>query len=322
MIGSPTFSAPISSMSSPDLPSPTSMWGSTETQTTKSRGSRARVSGPTPVLAATQSMPTICMVPPPTGPERAASDPMQQKKAKRQSHPRSKSDKRLSGVRNEHARQLSTIVERPSTAKSRGESIRSRKSVFSLKKEKPLPVPKRPDLPAMERKASGGSHFSSDGSTLRGSTPEEARVFDLEEVPEEPGPLPDIKPKRRNISSSITSKPLPMTPGDLLQPGAAASPASSVKSKISRLLSPLSRRSMASIPSTLSTPSLSSAQAGMRSRETLGQMSNASLECLRKGGMNGSRSTLLVAYQEGPDQPFQVWLNALPYIEGRAGARV
>jgi hypothetical protein len=191
--------------------------------------------------------------------------------------------------------------------------------MFSLKKDKPLPVPKMPDAPVMERKASGGSGFSSDGSTLRGSTPEETRVFDLEEVPEEPGPLPDIKPKKRILKSTLASKPLPITPGELLQPGAAASPASSVKTRISRLFG---KRSTASIPSTLSTPSLSSAHAGMKSRETLGQMSNASLECLRKGGMNGSRSTLLVAYQEGPDQPFQVWLNALPYIEGRAGAKV
>jgi hypothetical protein len=194
--------------------------------------------------------------------------------------------------------------------------------MFSLKKDKPLPVPKIPDVPVIERKVSGGSGFSSDASTLRGSTPEETRVFDLEEVPEEPGPLPDIKPKKRILKSTLTSKPLPITPGELLQPGAAASPASSVKSRISRMFSPLSKRSMASLPSTLSTPSLHSAHPGMKSRETLGQMSNASLECLRKGGLNGSRSTLLVAYQEGPDQPFQVWLNALPYIEGRAGAKV
>jgi hypothetical protein len=79
---------------------------------------------------------------------------------------------------------------------------------------------------------------------------------------------------------------------------------------------------MTSIPSTMSTPSLSTAHAGMKSRETLGHLSNTSLECLRKGGMNGSRSPLLVAYQEGPDQPFQIWLNALPYIEGRATAKV
>jgi hypothetical protein len=309
-------------MSTPDLSSPASMWDTTDNARPAQRATRPRSQGPTPVLASAQSLPTIRMIPP-SGPVRAASDPALQNQTKRLSHPRPKAEKRVSGIRSEHARQLSTIVERPWTAKSRGESLRSRRSLFNLKKDKPLPVPKsRPDLHAIERKTSGGSQFSSDGSTLRGSTPEDTRVFDLEEVPEEPGPLPEIKKKRRHKHTSNTSKPLPMTPGELLEPGLTATPASSVRTRLLRLVSPRSMRSMTSLSSNISTPTLSSAQAGMRSRETLGQLSNASLECLRKGGMNGSRSTLLVAYQEGPDQPFQVWLNALPYIEGRAGLKV
>jgi hypothetical protein len=321
-MSSPNFATNISQNSTTSLPSPISPPEPAPTQVPVPRASRSRFVGPVPVLTQTQSMPIIKTTPP-SGPlARETSEPVRSKAVKKPSLHRPTSQNRLSGSRNDHARQLSTIAERPSTSRSRGgESIKSRKSIFSMRKEKPPPLPEKPELPAMDRKPSAGSNFSSDGSTLRGTTPEEKRIVELEEVPEEPGPLPTIKSNKRGASNPLTSKPLPMTPADL-QPDAAATPTTSVKSRISRLFRPISKRRIASLPSAMSTPTLSIAHAGMKSRETLSHMSNASLECLRKGGMNGSRSTLLVAYQEGPDQPFQVWLNALPYIEGRAGAKV
>lgn len=287
------------------------------------RAARPRSVGTKPALTTAQSMP-ILPTTPANPPARALSEPIRAKAVKKHSLRRQASAKRLSNLRNDHARQLSTIVERPSTSKSRGgESVKSRKSIFSLKKEKPPPLPEKHPLAMCvdDRKTSISSFFDSDGSTLRGSTPEDNRIVELDEVSEEPGPLPDIKNARRTPakSSPLTSKPLPMTPGDFSAPEEYNQ--SSVRSKISRLFTSRKRDNI-SIPSTMSTPTLATTKSAMRSRETLGHLSNASLECLRKGGMNGSKSTLLVAYQEGPDQPFQIWLNALPYIEGRAPERV
>ncbi|KIW04340.1 uncharacterized protein PV09_04630 [Verruconis gallopava] len=325
--GSPTLSTNGTSKSMTDLPSLSPPWEATSVSA--SNESRSRSQGPNPQLSTSHSMPSINTVsnrsdspPYASPPTRAMSEPVRAKGIKKGNLHRPVSNKRISGIRTEHARQLSTIVERPTTSRSRNESIKSRKSIFSTKKEQPPPLPEKPDMAAIGRKRSGGSGFSSDGSTLRAITPEEKRIIELDEVPEEIGPLPRIQNQKRATNSTISSKPLPLTPGDLVQPGSAATPSSSMKSRISRLLSPLSKRSNASLPSAISTPTLSSTQPGMRSHDTLSQMSKASLECLRKGGMNGSRSTLLVAYQEGPDQPFQIWLNALPYIEGRAGAKV
>jgi len=157
-------------------------------------------------------------------------------------------------------------------------------------------LPENLQVPLDVRKPSAESLFSSDSSTLRGSTPER-RIVELDEKPN------SVEEYKSRKSSIAMSKPLPMTPGQL---GMTTNP---LKKKISQFFTKKSRQGL---PSSISTPQLSSA---MRSAETL---SKASLDCLSR--KNGSKSTLcLVAIQEGPDQPFQVWLNALPYIEGRAG---
>jgi hypothetical protein len=247
---------------------------------------------------------------------------------------RRSSKNRLSSLRSDHQRQLSTIVERPMTAgskKSKAESTKSRKSIFSLQKEKIPPVPKIPRINHENRKPSDSS--LSDSSTLRGSTPEKTpRIVELSNSPERPSSRPvtqksSLSNKRSSVEkpqvykrSNLSLKPLPMRPDQF--------PLSSIKQPVEHSDSPMKKFSrffswgqsklnknsprasrQASLTS-MSSPQLANA---MRSAETL-QLGN--LDAISR--RNGSKSTLcLVAIQEGPDQPFSVWLNALPYIEGR-----
>jgi hypothetical protein len=244
------------------------------------------------------------------------------------------SKKRMAAMRIEHTRSLSTIIERPSTAKSKAskaESAMSRKSLFSLKKEKPPPMPELLQIPSESRSPSVSESVKSAGSsTLRGSTPDKSRIIELDETEGEIIPKsyqhkstghPELKStmskqqQHQNLKSAMAkskhsdlqsplSKKLPLTPADLPpQPNPVRKMASLFGFK-------KFRKNDVVIPDSQSTPHLVRA---MQSSETLHK---ASLDCLRK---NGSKSTLcLVAIQEGPEQPFQVWLSALPYIEGRA----
>jgi hypothetical protein len=246
------------------------------------------------------------------------------------------SRKRLSGMRIEHTRSLSTIVERPSSVRSKAskaESHISRKSIFNQKKEKLPSVPDTLQLQCESRSPSPSESVKSAGSsTLRGSTPDKSRIAELDDLTEESpstsqrrdSAQPDLRStlseqrKYQNLKTATTkskrcdlkaatSKSLPPTPADLPEPN-----------RIRRMASLLgfkkSRKHNVVLPPSISTPQLANA---MRSAETLRK---SSLDCLRR---NGSKSTLcLVAIQEGPEQPFQVWLSALPYIEGRAATPI
>jgi hypothetical protein len=243
------------------------------------------------------------------------------------------SKKRMSAIRLDHSRSLSTIIERPSTALSKvskAESNKSRKSIFSLKKEKAPIMPDMLHAPSECRSPSISESVKSAGSsTLRGSTPDKSRIVELEDIDEDsPGigaqrnrpaqrqlkPAVSKQQHHQNLKSAMTrsshsdlqsaiSKQLPLTPGDLHQ-------SNPVKRMANFLGFTKSRKKNVALPSSISTPQLTRA---MQSAESL---QKASLDCLRK---SGSKSTLcVVAIQEGPEQPFQVWLSALPYIEGRA----
>jgi hypothetical protein len=244
------------------------------------------------------------------------------------------SKKRLSGMRIEHTRSLSTIIERPSSVKSKAskaESHVSRKSIFSLKKEKLPTVPDTLQIPSKSRRPSESESLKSTGSsTLRGSTPDKSRIVELEDLTEDPPNsqpgdfmCQNLKPalskqQSQGLKSTMVnskhpelnaamSKTLPLTPTDL-------PPQNRIRKVASLLGFKKSRKRNAVLQPSMSTPQLASA---MRSAETLRK---GSLDCLRR---NGSKSTLcLVAIQEGPEQPFQVWLSALPYIEGRAATPI
>lgn len=233
--------------------------------------------------------------------------------------PRRLSKNRVSSLRVD--RKLSTIVERPMTSgskKSKAESTKSLKSILSFKKEKIPPVPEFPRIKLEDRKPSNSS--LSDSSTLRGSTPDKTpRIVELDDSP--PRPMmktpnrPALQKSSLKLRSSLFLKPLPMRP-DQFPLEAMEEPLEHTKNPMKRLSRFFSaskkERSLHNRLSSKSSPQLIDC---MRPAESLAN--KASLDAMSR--KNGSRSTIcLVAIQEAPDQPFQVWLNALPYIEGRA----
>jgi hypothetical protein len=202
--------------------------------------------------------------------------------------------------------------------KSKAESTKSLKSIFSLKKEKIPPVPEMPRIKLENRKPSDES--LSDSSTLRGSTPDKTpRIVELDDspprVPTRASNRPAMQKSSLKQRSNLSCKPLPMRP-DQFPLRAIEEPIEHSNNPIKRLSRFFSaskkEKSLHSRLSSRSTPHLSHA---MQSAESLAQ--KVSLDAMSR--RNGSKSTIcLVAIQEAPDQPFQVWLNALPYIEGRA----
>ncbi|KAF2434296.1 hypothetical protein EJ08DRAFT_693834 [Tothia fuscella] len=216
------------------------------------------------------------------------------------------SKKRLSGLEVEHARSLSTIVERPGTAKSKASSTKSRKSIFSLRKEAHPPIPESSSThPEVRKPPYPESVKSNNSSNLRHSmiAPQESRIVELDESSEEEFPLkPNAKSKKLK---SAMSKDLPMTPGDF-----NASPAKGM----GRFFGfKKSRKEEVELPSSSSMPQLV-----IPPRSSTESSRQPSLGGLRK---SASKSTLcLVAIQEGPEEPFQVWLSAMPYIEGRTAS--
>ncbi|KAE9973901.1 hypothetical protein BLS_003377 [Venturia inaequalis] len=227
---------------------------------------------------------------------------------------------RVSSLRADHLRKLSTIVERPMTAgskKSKAESTKSLKSILSFKEKMP-PVPETSQIKLETRKPSHSS--LSDSSTLRGSTPDKTpRIVELDHsLPRSTTKAPN-RPAMQKSSlrqrSDLSSKPLPMWP-DQFPIKDSKQPLEHTNNPIKRLSRFFSaskkEKSLHNRLSSQSSPYLNDC---MRSAESLAKQ--ASLDAMSR--KNGSMSTIcLVAIQEAPDQPFQVWLNALPYIEGRA----
>ncbi|TLD32310.1 T-complex protein 1 subunit epsilon [Venturia nashicola] len=227
---------------------------------------------------------------------------------------------RVSSLRADHLRQLSPIVERPMTPaskKSKNGSIRSLKSILSFKKEKIPPVPEIPYIKLESRKPSDSS--LSDSSTLRGSTPDNTpRIVELVDSP----PSFTMKAIDRRAmqksslkqASNLSSKPPPIRP-DQFPVEVMDEPleyTNNIIKRLSRFFS--ASRKETSLHDRLSSKSSPHPIDCMRSAESLAH--KVSLDAMSR--KNGSRSTIcLVAIQEVPDQPFQVWLNALPYIEGR-----
>lgn len=234
--------------------------------------------------------------------------------------PRRSSKHRVSSLRADHQRQLSTIVERPMTAgskKSKAESTKSLKSIFSLRKEKIPPVPEIPQISVSSvQKRKPSDESMSDSSTLRGSTPDKTpRIMELDDSPPKAPHRPALQKSSLKQRSNLSSKPLPMRPDQfpLCAVEEATEHSNNPMKMLSRFFSASKKeKSLHARLSSKSTPHLGHA---MRSAESLAQ--KVSLDAMSR--KNGSKSTIcLVAIQEAPDQPFQVWLNALPYIEGRA----
>jgi hypothetical protein len=217
---------------------------------------------------------------------------------------RRSSKKRASHLRVEHTRALSTIVERPYTAKSKASSTKSRKSIFSLKKTKPPPLPEFPTNPEALNPSYAASVKSTASSKLRNSinaSQQESRIVELDESSEEEFPLKATNPR---ILKADQSKQLPMTPDQF--------ETNPVK-RMTRLFGFKKARKMKSTP----LQSVSTPPPAMRTATSMETLHKASLDMRR----NGSKSTIcLVAIQEGPEQPFQVWLSALPYIEGETAS--
>lgn len=228
---------------------------------------------------------------------------------------------RVSNLRADHLRQLSTIVERPMTAgskKSKTESIKSLKSILSFKKEKIPAVPEIPRIQLDNRKPLDSN--LSDSSTLRGSTPDKVpRLVELDGSPPrstmKTANHPAMQKSNLNQRSNLSANPLPIRPNHF-PIKVLEKPLKHIKNPIKRLSRFFSaskkERSLHNRLSSKSSPDLMDC---MQSAECLAN--KASLDTMSR--KNGSRSTIcLVAIQEAPDQPFQIWLNALPYIEGRA----
>lgn len=228
---------------------------------------------------------------------------------------RRSSQNRDFSLRADHLRQLSTIVERPMTSgskKSKAESTKSLKSILSFKKEKIPPVPEIPRIKLENRKPSDSS--LSDSSTLRGSTPDKTPriVVELDASPPRVSTRTPNRPAMQKSSLKQRSNFANQSPLEVMEEPLLEHTNNPVK-RLSRFFSASKKeRSLHARLSSRSSPHLIEC---MRSAESLAN--KASLDAMSR--KNGSRSTIcLVAIQEAPDQPFQVWLNALPYIEGRA----
>ncbi|QDS72309.1 hypothetical protein FKW77_007482 [Venturia effusa] len=235
--------------------------------------------------------------------------------------PRQCSKNRVSNLRADRLRQLSTIAERPMTSgskKSMAESTRSLKSILSFTKVKTPPVPGIPRIKLDNRNPSDSS--LSDSSTLRGSTPDMTpRIVELDGSPRKVSSRSADRPAKEKSNlrkrTNLASKSLPNRPDrhPLTVVEETLEHTNNPMKRLSRFLSVTKKeKGLHARLSSTSSPHLID---GMQSAESLSN--KVSLDAMSR--KNGSRSTIcLVAIQEAPDQPFQVWLNALPYIEGRA----
>ncbi len=209
---------------------------------------------------------------------------------------------RLSGLQAMAQRPLSAIQERPRTAKSsksakskasKAESIRSKRSFFSTK-EKPPALPKFldvPDNPVMS--------FAKESliSLSKSSASSHSKEMALEKRPTVPSKekMPRSALKSAMKPPTSTSKPLPPKPNEI-KPRLFKFRIRQRKSKVK--------------------PSIVSSKPG----SIKSSMATPSRVSLNYSHRNESRSTLrLFALQDGLEKPFEVWLRALPYIEGRAG---
>jgi hypothetical protein len=223
-------------------------------------------------------------------------DPNQQRRTAKQ---------RLSNLQAKVQRPLSAIQERPRTAKSsksakskasKAESIRSKRSFFSTK-EKPPSLPKFLEVPDNTVKSS----FAKENLTSlsKSSASSHSKEMALEKLPKVP--LTEKRPrsalKSAMKSTASTSKPLPPKPNEIvIKPRLFKFRMRQRKSKV--------------------TPSIYSSKQG----SITNSMPTQSKVSLNFSHRNESRSTLrLIALQDGLEKPFEVWLRALPYIEGRAG---
>ena len=226
-------------------------------------------------------------------------DPNQQRRGAKQ---------RLLNLQAKAQRPLSAIQERPRTAKSsksakskasKAESIRSKKSFFSTKERPPslpkfLEVPDNAVIPSFDKDSSISLSKSSASSHSK-----EMTLHSLEKLPTAPKKenRPKSALKSAMKSPASTSKPLPPKPDDIV-----------VKPRLFRFR--MRQRKSKVTPSIVS-----SKQGSIKS-----SMATPSRVSLSYSHLNESRSTLrLFAVQDGLEKPFEVWLRALPYIEGRAG---
>jgi hypothetical protein len=213
-------------------------------------------------------------------------------------------------------RPLTAISERPRSSRSRASSIdkastRSIMSAFKSKKSnlsssnltKETLEEVSPSTPQLEPKnsVSSGTETLVDGKSIRsvrtarskGSTPSRFSAFK---------PLPATpKISISHDLSDMKAKPLPPKPESNKLPRMLA------------LLKPGLRQTKGRIPLPPSVVSLQSQlSVANQSMETV---SRVSMEMLRR---KDSKMTL-ISVSEGMDVPFDMWLRALPYIEGRSG---
>ena len=218
---------------------------------------------------------------------------------------------RLSSLHTQAQRPLSAIQERPRTAKSsksakstkskasKAESSRSKKSIFSTK-EKPPSMPKFLEVPDNTIMSS----FAKESliSLSKANVSSHSKVISLNAQdklptvpPKEKRPRGALKPAMKSPAS--TSKPLPPMPDQI-----------EMKPRLFKFR--IRQRQSKASPSIVS-PKQGSIQTSMATTP------RASLNYSHR---NESRSTLrMITVQDGLEKPFEVWLRALPYIEGRVG---
>lgn len=223
-------------------------------------------------------------------------DPNQQRRSAKQ---------RLLSLQAKAQRPLSAIQERPRTAKSsksakskasKAESILSKRSFFSTK-EKPPSLPKF--LEVSDNTVMSSFEKESLISLSKSSTSSHSKEMALKKLPTVP---PTEKRPKSALKSAMkqqacTSKPLPPKPNEIvIKPRLFKFRMRQRKSKV--------------------TPSIASSKQG----SIKSSMATPSRVSLNFSHRNESKSTLrLFAVQDGLEKPFEVWLRALPYIEGRAG---
>ncbi|KAF2398863.1 hypothetical protein EJ06DRAFT_93265 [Trichodelitschia bisporula] len=214
--------------------------------------------------------------------------------------PRRTAKQRLSALapKSPRPRPLSAIAERPGTSKSRASSTRSKRSIFSTR-EKPPPLPKFDEEGTTTGAGASGAGVTALAEYARsGASKSMGALSAMSGVSTGRGSdaPPPVPPKLR---SALKSKPLPRAP--------------TATEKL-RLVLRRGKKPQQTRPESM--VSVSSGPAGAR----------GSVVSLGRGGggfgyLHGdeSRSTLrVIAVQEGLEKPFEVWLRALPYIEGGA----
>jgi hypothetical protein len=251
---------------------------------------------------------------PPEGPR-----PVQQKPAKEDGKPAAK-PKGRSFLNLSDLRPLTAISERPSTSKSRNSSI-DRGSARSIMMH-PF-IHRRSNLSAQVletvpdatplRKPEGRSSSGSDTLTSDKDFPQRlpAAPSSARRAPPVPGKGKRAPPP----TAQQQQQQPPRSPVDVEKPLPPKPRASRTRQSVLAFFR--ARSGLAGhrgdLRSTLqpSTVSLASHLSAGRSRESLGP--RASMDLLKR---KDSRVTLF-SLAEGMDVPFDMWLNALPYIEGR-----